>query len=154
MFLGYALRPTSEGSIHIRGALPENPPKIVPNFFASEYDRRTVVALTRKMREIVARSPIAELIAGETVPGDEVSTDEDILRNAMTNGGNGYHTLGTCAMGPNDDDVVDARLRVRGVESLRVIDASVFPNMPSGNNNAPTQALAWHAARLILDDRV
>jgi choline dehydrogenase-like flavoprotein len=96
----------------------------------------------------------AVLIAGETVPGEEVATDEAILRNAMTNGGNGYHTLGTCAMGPEDDNVVDARLRVRGAESLRVVDASVFPNMPSGNNNAPTQALAWHAARLILDERV
>jgi len=133
---------------------PENPPKIVPNFFTSVYDRETVVALTHKMREIIARSPIADLITEETVPGNEVATDEDILRNALVNGGNGYHTLATCAMGPNDDDVVDARLRVRGVESLRVVDASVFPHMPSGNNNAPTQALAWHAARLIVDDRV
>ena len=70
----------------------------MPNFSTSEYDRRTVAALTRKMREIIARSPIADLISGATVPGDEVSSDEDILRNAMSNGGNGYHTLGTFGM--------------------------------------------------------
>ncbi|HEX3513723.1 MAG TPA: GMC family oxidoreductase, partial [Trebonia sp.] len=58
---------------------------------------------------------------------------------------------GSCAMGPNDDDVVDPRLRVRGVEGLRVVDASVFPYQPSGNTSAPTQALAWHAASLIQD---
>jgi choline dehydrogenase-like flavoprotein len=152
MFLGYPLRPTSEGSIHIRGALPENPPVIRPNFLSSEHDRRSVIALTRKMREIMATSPIADLMVEETVPGSEVSSDEEILHNVVVNGANGYHTLGTCAMGPDDDQVVDSRLRVRGVEGLRVVDASVFPNMPSGNNNAPTQAAAWHGADLILED--
>ena len=100
----------------------------------------------------MAQQPIAGLVGRETLPGAEYATDEQILENALNRGGTGYHTLGTCAMGPNDDDVVDARLRVRGVQGLRVVDASVFPHMPSGNNNAPTQALAWHAASLIIED--
>lgn len=152
MFLGYALRPTSEGSIHIGGALPENAPIIRPNFFATEHDQKSVIALTRTMRELIATGPISDVVVEETLPGRDIDSDEEILRNAFLNGGNGYHTLGTCAMGPEDDDVVDSRLRVRGVEGLRVVDASVFPTMPSGNNNAPTQAAAWLAADLILED--
>lgn len=152
MFLGYALRPTSEGSIHIRGSLPENAPVIRPNFFDTEHDRASVIALTRKMRNIMSTGPIADVMVEETVPGRDVDSDEEILRNAFLHGGNGYHTLGTCAMGPNDDDVVDHRLRVRGIDGLRVVDASVFPTMPSGNNNAPTQAAAWIAADMILED--
>ncbi|TFD60899.1 GMC oxidoreductase [Cryobacterium suzukii] len=152
MFLTYPLRPTSTGSIHITGNLPSNKPTVIANFLETEHDRRLVVLGARKGREIMAQSPISRLVREETLPGTDYTTDEQILENALNRGGTGYHTLGTCAMGPNDDDVVDARLRVRGVEGLRVVDASVFPHMPSGNNNAPTQALAWHAAQLILED--
>jgi choline dehydrogenase-like flavoprotein len=70
----------------------------------------------------------------------------------LNQGGLVSHTVGTCAIGPNDDDVVDERLRVRGTRNLRVVDASIFPDMPSGNNNGPTQAMAWIAADLILQD--
>lgn len=152
MFLVYPLRPTSTGSIHITGSLPANKPKVVANFLTTDHDRDLVVRATRKGREIMAQEPIASLVEEETLPGSQYETDEQILENALNRGGTGYHTLGTCAMGPNDEDVVDDRLRVRGVEGLRVVDASVFPHMPSGNNNAPTQALAWHAATLILAD--
>src|SRR5699024_9157465 len=105
-----------EGSIHIGGALPENAPIIRPNFFATEHDQKSVIALTRRMRELIATGPISDVVVEETVPGRDIDSDEEILRNAFLNGGNGYHTLGTCAMGPEDDDVVDSRLRVRGVE--------------------------------------
>lgn len=152
MFLSYPLRPTSRGSVHIRGSLPSHKPEVIANFLTTEHDRKLVVAGARKGREIMAQDPIASLVGKETLPGDGYTTDEQLLENALNRGGTGYHTLGTCAMGPNDDDVVDARLRVRGVEGLRVVDASVFPAMPSGNNNAPTQALAWHAASLIIED--
>ena len=152
MFLSYPLRPTSQGSIHIRGPLPADKPCVIANFLSTEHDRKLVVQGARRGREIMAQQPIAGLVGRETLPGAEYATDEQILENALNRGGTGYHTLGTCAMGPNDDDVVDARLRVRGVQGLRVVDASVFPHMPSGNNNAPTQALAWHAASLIIED--
>lgn len=153
MLLVYPLRPTSRGSIHITGAHPDNKARIVPNFLDTEHDRRVIAGASHRAREIMASSPVSEFLREETLPGASVTTDEQFVENAINRGGSGYHTLGTCAMGPNDDDVVDARLRVRGTEGLRVIDASVFPAMPSGNNNAPTQALAWIAADLILDDR-
>lgn len=85
----------------------------------------------------------------EVVPGKIVTDEEGALAAALEGGTNGYHPLSTCAMGPNDDAVVDPDLRVRGVEGLRVVDASVFVDQPSGNTSAPTQALAWQAAERI-----
>ncbi|MEV7646830.1 GMC family oxidoreductase N-terminal domain-containing protein [Arthrobacter sp. NPDC089319] len=152
MLLTYPLRPTSHGSIHITGALPSNKPKVVPNFLATEHDRRLVALAGHRVRELMSQGEITRYMREENRPGPSVSTDEQFIENAHNRGGSGYHTLGTAAMGPNDDDVVDSRLRVRGTEGLRIIDASVFPHMPSGNNNAPTQALAWHAAKLIQED--
>ena len=81
-----------------------------------------------------------------------MQTDQEIIDAGLTMGGSGYHAIGTCAMGPNDDDdVVDPRLRVRGVTNLRVVDASVLPIMVSGNLNGPVSALAWRAADFIVD---
>ena len=81
-----------------------------------------------------------------------MQADQEIIDAGLTTGTPGYHAIGTCAMGPDDDDVVDARLRVRGVTHLRVVDASVLPIMISGNLNGPVSALAWRAADFILDD--
>ena len=106
----------------------------------------------RGMRRLFATEPLAERIERETVPGHDVQTDQEIIDAGLTMGGCGYHAIGTCAMGPNDDDVVDPRLRVRGVTNLRVVDASVLPIMVSGNLNGPVSALAWRAADLILED--
>jgi choline dehydrogenase len=92
------------------------------------------------------------MVIEEEAPGPDVQDDEQMVRHALVYGGSGYHTLATCAMGPNDDDVVDPRLRVRGVDGLRVVDASVFPHMPSGNCNGPTMVLAWRAAELIAEE--
>jgi choline dehydrogenase len=86
------------------------------------------------------------------VPGPTVQADQEIIDAGLTIGGCGYHAIGTCAMGPNDDDVVDPRLRVRGVTNLRVVDASVLPIMVSGNLNGSVSALAWRAADFILED--
>ncbi|MFI5426581.1 GMC family oxidoreductase [Aeromicrobium sp. UC242_57] len=148
-FLTYALRPTSTGSVHVTGPTPDHLPAVDPNYLATQEDRD----ITRKgfltMRELLECSPLAELVEFESVPSKSVSTDEQIDRHILLNGSTGYHSLGTCAMGPNDDDVVDADLRVRGVKGLRVVDASVFPSMVSGNCNAPTIAFAWRAADLI-----
>lgn len=152
MLLTYPLRPTSQGSIHITGSLPSNQPRVVPNFLTTEHDRRLVALAGHKVRELMSQGEIARYIGAENRPGPSIASDDDFVRNAIDAGGSGYHTLGSAAMGPNDDDVVDARLRVRGTEGLRIIDASVFPHMPSGNNNAPTQALAWHAAKIIMED--
>jgi choline dehydrogenase len=104
------------------------------------------------MRRLFATGPLAKWIERETLPGPTVQADQEIIDAGLTIGGCGYHAIGTCAMGPNDDDVVDPRLRVRGVTNLRVVDASVLPIMVSGNLNGPVSALAWRAADYILED--
>jgi len=103
------------------------------------------------MRAILDTPEMRSIGAKELYPGPDVTTDEEIVRHSLNAGPYGYHTLGTAAIGPDDDDVVDERLRVRGVDGLRVVDASVFPYQPSGNNG-PTSPAAWIAADLILED--
>jgi choline dehydrogenase len=119
---------------------------------APEHDRTTAVGVFRDMRRLFATGPLAKRIEHETVPGHRVQADQEIIDAGLTVGGCGYHAIGTCAMGPNDHDVVDSRLRVRGVTNLRVVDASVLPIMVSGNLNGPVSALAWRAADFILKD--
>ncbi len=147
--VGFVLRPTSEGSIRIVSSDPATPPRIEPNYLATGHDRRISVAMFRRMRELFHESPLSELVLSETVPGEAVDHDDDIIKAGFLYGGTGYHACGTCAMGPNESDGVDAELRVRGVRHLRVMDASVLPTMVSGNLNAPIMAMAWHAADLI-----
>ncbi len=152
MGIGYALRPDSEGHVHITSADPDAPLDIDTNYFGTEHDRTTGVAIFRALRGLFGTGPLAKRVVHETLPGPAVETDEEILDFELTVGSAGYHAVGTCAMGPNDDDVVDSRLRVRGVANLRVVDASVFPTLVSGNLNGPVTAMAWRAADLIIQD--
>lgn len=149
---GYPIYPTSRGSIHITGPRPTDEPHIVVPYFKTEHDRRGIVKAVHAMRAILTTPEMKSLGVEEYYPGPDVSTDEEIVNHALNFGPYGYHTLGTCAIGPNDDDVVDNHLKVRGVEGLRVVDASVFPFQPSGNNNGPTSAAAWIAAALIVQE--
>ncbi|WBB67936.1 GMC family oxidoreductase N-terminal domain-containing protein [Micromonospora sp. WMMD812] len=142
-------RPDSEGILAITSADPESPPRIVANYFGTAHDRRVAVAAFRRMRELFATGPIAKRISAETLPGPAVQDDDEIIAAALEHGYCGYHAVGTCAMGPDDDSVVDPQLRVRGVDGLRVADASVLPVLVSGYLNAPVMALAWRAADLI-----
>ncbi|WP_298514934.1 GMC family oxidoreductase N-terminal domain-containing protein [uncultured Nocardioides sp.] len=153
-FLTYPLFPTSTGSIHITGPEPGDQPRLVPSFPTTEHDRQLTLKMYAKAREILATEPFAGLVAEPIVPAQELRGDHEVLDYATSQGGVGFHTIGTCAIGPGPDDVVDDRLRVRGASRLRVVDASVFPMMPAGNTNAPTQAMAWIAADLILRDAV
>ena len=149
--LGEVLRPTSEGSVWITSADPDAALQVEPNFYATDYDRKTGAALLRKMRELFAQSPIADRISHETAPGPGAQTDDEMVDAALDAGYCGYHAVGTCRMGPSDDDVVDDRLRLRGVESLRIVDCSIMPTMIAGNLNGPIMAMAWRAADTILD---
>ena len=149
--LASVLRPTSRGSVVISSADPAAPPRIEPEYLTTEHDRVIAVAAFRRMRAILQQSPLADLVEQETVPGQTIESDEEIIDAGFRFGGTGYHACATCAMGPGDDAAVDALLRVRGVRGLRVVDASVMPTMVSGNLNAPVMAMAWHAADLILD---
>ena len=99
-----------------------------------------------------SNSRLAALVSEETRPGPAVQTDEQLLDAYRQGGQSGYHACGTCRMGGDEQSVVDARLRVRGVHGLRVMDLSVAPTMLSGNTNGPMMAMAWRAAELILED--
>lgn len=150
--LGMVLRPTSEGWIEITSRDPAAPLRINPNYLDTGSDRQTTANLLRAMRTIFEQSPIAERISVETYPGPEVRADDDLVDTVLDGGYCGYHAAGSCAMGPSDDHVVDDRLRVRGIDGLRVVDCSVMPTMVAGNLNGPMMAMAWRAAEFILHD--
>lgn len=150
--LGQVLRPTSEGWVEIASANPEDALVIEPNHFTSAYDRTTGAALLRSMREIFAESAIVDRVSHEAFSGPNEQGADELIDSGEI-GYRGDHVAGTCAMGPSDDDVVDDRLRVRGVNGLRVVDCSIMPTMVAGNLTGPIMAMAWHAAEMILQDR-
>lgn len=151
--LGMILRPTSEGSVEITSSDPDTELRINANYLGTEHDREATVNMIRRMRAVFEQSPIAERISHETFPGAGVRSDQELVDSVLAGGYCGYHAAGTCAMGPDDDDVVDGQLKVRGVDGLRVVDCSVLPTMVAGNLNGPIMAVAWRAADLIANDR-
>jgi choline dehydrogenase len=148
-------RPSSRGSVHAQSTDPKVAPAIVHNYLATERDRRLSIEGFRLQRAIFAASPFAEQATHELIPGPSVQSDEEILSFWATEGMSTYHPVGTAKMGPASDPnaVVDKELRVHGIEGLRVVDASVFPLIPSGNTHAPVVAVAEKAADLILGDK-
>ncbi|MCC7515792.1 MAG: hypothetical protein IT470_00460 [Pseudomonadales bacterium] len=149
------LRPKSRGHVHIRSTDPKVAPKIQYNYLTDEDDCRRIVEGIKWQRKIFAAAPFAEIATQEIMPGAHVQTDEQILQFARAEGGSVYHPVGTCKMGAADDPmaVVDHELRVHGLHALRVVDASIFPNLISGNTHAPVVAVAERAADLILVER-
>ncbi len=149
------LRPESRGHVHIRSNDPKAPPKILYNYLSTENDCRHTVEGVKKQREIYAAAPFRDIAGSELLPGAHVQTDEQILDYCREKGGSVYHPVGTCKMGSAEDSlaVVDNALRVHGLHALRIVDASIFPNLISGNTHAPTVAVAERAADLILADR-
>jgi len=148
------LRPASRGSVHARSANPEDKPVIQPRYLSTPEDERVAVDSLRLVRRIAARPPLARYHATEVLPGAEKVSDQALLAAAREIGTTIFHPVGTAKMGVADDPmaVVDARLRVRGVAGLRVVDASVMPAIVSGNTNSPTMMIAEKAARMILED--
>ncbi len=148
------LRPSSRGSIHIADADPAHQPAIQPNYLATEEDRRVAVDSLKLVRRIVAQPPLAPYDPVEYKPGAAVASDTDLLAAAGELGTTIFHPVGTVRMGIDGDPgaVLDARLRVRGIDGLRVVDASVMPRITSGNTNAPTVMIAEKGAGMILDD--
>jgi choline dehydrogenase len=142
------LQVESRGSVHIRSADPTHAPSIRYNYLATENDRRSVVEGLKIVRKICATPPMRDYCAGEFLPGDRVVTDADWLAYAREMGETVFHPTSTCSMGA----VVDEKLRVKGVQNLRVVDASVMPAVPSGNTNAAVIAVAEKAADIIKSD--
>ena len=143
------MRPTSRGRVQLTTKDPASPPSIVFNYLQTEKDRRDVVDAFRITRDILSQPAFNLYDDGELNPGPDVQSDKEILAWARENGETEYHPVGTCRMGLDDDAVVDAQLRVRGVEGLRVVDASVMPKVVTANTNASTIMIAEKAADLI-----
>ncbi len=146
-------RPQSTGYVRARSANPFDKPIVQPNYLAEEIDQTILLAGMRLGRRLMRTSALAPYFKHETAPGDEVQSDDELLDFARQNGTTVYHLIGTARMGPESDPdaVVDAQLRVHGVEGLRVVDASIMPTMPSANTNAATLMIAEKAADMIRD---
>ncbi len=150
---GTLLQMTSEGSIEITGPEPDAPARIAPNWLATPEDRAAAIASIRMMRAYVAQPALAEDVGEELIPGADVQDDAALLDRFRLLSTSGLHGVGTCAMGGDDSAVLDAHLRVRGVDGLRVVDCSAMPGLISGNTNAPAMALGWRAAAIVAADR-
>ncbi|MGO1765871.1 choline dehydrogenase [Advenella sp. S44] len=148
------LRPESRGYLRVRSADPFEPPAMQPNYLATDLDRRTAIAGVRLTRKLADAQPMQTLMKGEVKPGREVQTDEEILHFCRENGATIFHPSGTAKMGPENDPmaVVDHRLAVRGLQGLRVVDASIMPTLVSGNTNVPVVMIAERAAAFVLED--
>ena len=146
------LRPESRGTIRIRSPDPDVHPAIVPNYLSTDLDRRTAVEAVKFTRRIMATRAMREHIAEELLPDPAATSDEELLAQAREIANTIYHPVGTCRMGADERAVLDPRLRVRGVQGLRVVDASVMPEIVSGNTNAPTIMIGERAAAMIIED--
>lgn len=143
-------RPLSRGRLYIRSANPLDAPRIEPNYLQEGHDRKVLVAGLKMLRDVYRQAAFRKLVDGEVAPGSAGSTDADLLAYALAKGGTAYHPTGTCRMGSDPRSVVDPMLRVRGVEHLRVIDASVMPDLVSANTNAPSIMIGEKGAELVL----
>ena len=146
------MRPLSRGYVEAKSPDPAEQPAINPRYMSEETDKRAVVGGLKAARRLFAAPAIAKYVAAETIPGKDVQTDDELLDYARQYGSTVFHATCSCKMGGDQLAVVDDRLRVHGLQSLRVIDASVMPAVTSTNTNAPTIMIAEKGASMILAD--
>ena len=146
------MRPDACGHVRIQGPEPDRPPAIQFNFFATEADHRAALAGLRFGRKISQTQPLSDHIESEISPGTDVSTDEELMDYCRRAGLSLLHPVGSCRMGTGDDAVVDTRLRVHGLEGLRVVDASIMPKIVTANTNAAAIMIGEKGAAQILED--
>ncbi|MER8579771.1 GMC family oxidoreductase N-terminal domain-containing protein [Mesorhizobium sp. M1423] len=147
-------RPSSRGEIMIRSANPRDYPKIVANAFSTEADVAEMLAAVKFVRKVASMPAMAEIIEEEVLPGPSITSDADLIQDFRKRSGTVYHPVSTCRMGPDAARaVVDPRLRVHGIQALRVIDASIFPDNITGNTNAAAIMTGWKGAELVLEDQ-
>lgn len=146
------LRPESRGSIHVQSDDPKAAPTIRPNFLSEEVDRDALVEGMRIARKVGQAPSLARFCDHELYPGDDCQTYDEILEFCRRAGATVFHPVGTCKMGSDPTAVVDERLRVHGVQGLRVVDASIMPTLVSGNTNAPAIMIGEKGADMILAD--
>ena len=146
-------RPTSRGEIVVRSKNPREYPRIVANALSTREDVAEMLAAVKFIRRIAAQPAMAEIVLEEILPGPSITSDEDLIMDFRKRSGTVYHPVSTCRMGPDPAySVVDSRLRVHGLDALRVVDASIFPENISGNTNAPSIMTGWKGAGLVLED--
>ncbi|MCU0868574.1 MAG: GMC oxidoreductase, partial [Burkholderiales bacterium] len=146
------LRPESRGSIHAKSRDPFDAPDIRPNFLSADVDQRCLVDAMKLARHVVGQPALRAFVDHEMNPGPQIVDDADWLAFARANGQTIYHPIGTCRMGEDAHAVVDARLKVRGLAGLRVIDASVMPRMVSGNTQAAVMMVAERGAGFVVGE--
>jgi choline dehydrogenase len=146
-------RPTSRGSVEIASPRMGDPPLIDPNYLTTDKDIQDAIDGSQLVRRIMSAEALQAITVEETKPGGKVQSEADMLQYFREESGSIYHLCGSCAMGPDASvSVVSSRLTVHGIEHLRIVDASVFPNITSGNINAPTMMVAEKGAAMILED--
>ena len=146
----HPMRPESKGHIHIASADPRRPPAINFNFLSAPIDAELTVRAVRIARSIMTAPAMADLQVTEIAPGTSRTTDDEILDWVKQAAETTYHPVGTCKMGSDAMAVVDDQLRVRGIDGLRVADASIMPTLTSGNTNAPSIMIGEKAADMVL----
>lgn len=146
------LRPKSRGSVHIQTTSPSDAPAMIANYLDHPEDVQTTIAAIRIARKIANQPALSRFGIEEVRPGPEADSDEELLEFTRRTAQTSYHPVGTCRMGTDDGAVVDEQLRVRGIENLRIADASVFPTMCSANTNAPAMVVGRKAAELLLQE--
>lgn len=149
----YQCHPASRGRVDIQSSDPAASPRIKPNYLSEEIDRKTIVAGIKMLRDIYRQPAFRPLWDEEILPGADADTDEKLLNFAREHGGTVFHASGTCRVGKDEKAVVDPSLRVQGVERLRVVDASIMPQVTSANTNAPSLMIGEKGAELILQNR-
>ena len=146
------LRPESRGYVRIKSANPAEPPAIQPRYLTSQFDRDTLLAGMRQLQGIMRQPAMRRYVAEEYKPAASITSDADLMAYARATSTTVFHPTSTCRMGSDPAAVVDQRLRVRGVERLRVVDASIMPALVSGNTNAATVMIAEKGSDMILED--
>jgi choline dehydrogenase len=146
------LRPDGRGWVRIKNPDPLAAPAIQFNFLSSDADYQALIYGMRLSRKIAAQPALKPFVGEEVLPGPQVHTDEQIIEEIRVRGVSNLHPVGTCRMGREVDAVVDPRLRVYGVDGLRVADASIMPLVPGGNTNAPSIMIGEKCAAMVLED--
>ena len=146
-------RPNSTGEVMIKSADPFAAPKLSFNTYGTDKDVAEMLAAVKFLRRVAATEPLKSFIAEELRPGPKVTSDDELIHDMRQRSGTVYHQACTCRMGVDAAaSVVDSRLRVRGIQGLRICDASVVPNLIAGNTNAPAMMVGWRGADIILED--
>ncbi|TIN01231.1 MAG: alanine-phosphoribitol ligase, partial [Mesorhizobium sp.] len=144
------LRPRSRGTVRLKSADPADHPLIDPNYWSDPYDRAMSIKGLRLAREIMRQKALAPYVLREVLPGPSLASDDELFDYACRSSKTDHHPVGTCRMGHDEMAVVTPDLRLRGIEGLRICDASVMPRVPSSNTNAPTIMVGEKGADLVL----